>query len=61
LVGVEPHRILAVGDSPQRDVEGAAKAGFATEPVKTGLSAGRDDEELRRAAPSTPSFVLDGL
>jgi HAD superfamily hydrolase (TIGR01459 family) len=61
LAGVEPGRILAVGDSPLHDVEGAAKAGFATALVKTGLSAGRDDEELRRAAPLAPGFVLDGL
>ncbi len=61
LVGVEPRRILAVGDSPLHDVEGAAKAGFATALVKTGLSAGRDDDELRRAAPSAPDFALDGL
>jgi HAD superfamily hydrolase (TIGR01459 family) len=61
LAGVAPDRILAVGDSPQHDVEGAAKAGFATALVKTGLSAGRDDDELRRAAPVAPGFVLDGL
>ena len=61
LVGVEPRRILAVGDSPLHDVEGAARAGFATALVKTGLSAGRDDDELRRAAPSALDFVLDGL
>jgi HAD superfamily hydrolase (TIGR01459 family) len=61
LAGVAPGRILAVGDSPQHDVEGAAKAGFATALVKTGLSAGRDDDELRRAAPLAPDFVLDGL
>lgn len=61
LAGVGPPRILAVGDSPLHDVEGAAKAGFATALVKTGLSAGRDDDELRRAAPSPPGFVLDGL
>jgi HAD superfamily hydrolase (TIGR01459 family) len=61
LAGVEPRRILAVGDSPLHDVEGAAKAGFATALVKTGLSAGRDDDELRRAAPIAPVFVLDGL
>lgn len=61
LAGVAPRRVLAVGDSPQHDVEGAAKAGFATALVKTGLSAGRDDDELRRAAPSPPGFVLDGL
>jgi ribonucleotide monophosphatase NagD (HAD superfamily) len=61
LADVKPGRILAVGDSPLHDVEGAAKAGFATALVRTGLSAGRDDGELRRAAPSTPSFVLDGL
>ena len=61
FVGVKPRRILAIGDSPLHDVEGAAKAGFATALVKTGLSAGRDDDELRRAAPSAPDFVLDGL
>jgi len=61
LAGVEPRRILAVGDSPLHDVDGAAKAGFATALVKTGLSAGRDDDELRRSAPSAPDFVLDGL
>ena len=61
LAGVEPRRILAVGDSPLHDVEGAAKAGFATALVKTGLSAGRVDDELRRAAPSPPDFALDGL
>lgn len=61
LAGVAPRRILAVGDSPLHDVEGAAEVGFATALVKTGLSAGRDDDELRRAAPSAPDFVLDGL
>ena len=61
LAGVEPRRILALGDSPAHDVAGAAQAGFATALVKTGLSAGRDDDELRRAAPSAPDFVLDGL
>jgi HAD superfamily hydrolase (TIGR01459 family) len=61
FVGVEPRRILAVGDSPQHDVDGAAKAGFATALVKTGLGAGRGDDELRRAAPSALDFVLDGL
>jgi len=61
LAGVAPGQILAVGDSPQHDVEGAAKAGFATALVKTGLGAGRDDDELRRAGPLAPGFVLDGL
>jgi HAD superfamily hydrolase (TIGR01459 family) len=61
FAGVEPRRILAVGDSPLHDVEGAAGAGFATALVKTGLGAGRDDDELRRAAPTAPDFVLDGL
>ena len=61
FAGVEPRRILAVGDSPLHDVEGAARAGFATALVKTGLGAGRDDDELRRAAPTAPDFVLDGL
>ena len=61
LAGVEPRRILALGDSPAHDVAGAAQAGFTTALVKTGLSAGRDDDELRRAAPSPPDFVLDGL
>jgi ribonucleotide monophosphatase NagD (HAD superfamily) len=42
-------------------VEGAAKAGFTTALVKTGLSAGRVDEELRRQGPIAPDFVLDGL
>ena len=61
FAGVEGRRILAVGDSPLHDVEGAARAGFATALVKTGLSAGRDDDELRRAAPLPLDFVLDGL
>ena len=61
LVGIKPRRILAVGDSPLHDVEGAAKAGFTTALVKTGLSAGRVDEELRRQSPIAPDFVLDGL
>jgi HAD superfamily hydrolase (TIGR01459 family) len=61
LAGVEPRRILAVGDSPLHDVEGAANAGLATALVKAGLSAGRDHEELRRKAPIAPDFVLDGL
>jgi ribonucleotide monophosphatase NagD (HAD superfamily) len=61
FVAVEPRRILAVGDSPQRDVEGATKAAFATALVGTSLGAGRGDEELRRAASSAPDFALDGL
>jgi HAD superfamily hydrolase (TIGR01459 family) len=61
LAGVAPRRILAVGDSPLHDVDGAAKAGFTTALVKTGLSAGRDEDELRRAAPSAPDFVLNEL
>jgi HAD superfamily hydrolase (TIGR01459 family) len=61
LADVEPRRVLAVGDSPSHDVEGAAKAGFATALVKTGLSAGRDEAALRRQAPIAPDFVLDGL
>jgi hypothetical protein len=39
----------------------AAKAGFATALDKTGLSAGRRNDELRRAAPLAPGFVLDAL
>jgi len=61
LDGVAPRRILAVGDSPLHDVEGAAKAGFATALVRTGLSAGRDDDTLRRQAPMPPDFILEGL
>jgi len=61
LAGVRPAKVLAVGDSPLHDVEGAAKAGFATALVRTGLGAGRADEELRRAGPRPPDFVLDGL
>jgi HAD superfamily hydrolase (TIGR01459 family) len=61
LVGISPRRILSVGDSPLHDVEGAAKVGFATALVKTGLSAGRIDEVLRRESPIPPDFVLDAL
>ncbi len=61
LAGVAPRRILAVGDSPLHDIAGAAQAGFATALVKTGLSAGREDEELRRQGPVAPGYVFDGL
>jgi HAD superfamily hydrolase (TIGR01459 family) len=61
LAGVAPRKILAVGDSPLHDVEGAAKAGFITALVKTGLAAGRADEELRRQGPVAPDYVLEGL
>ena len=60
LAGVEPGKILAVGDSPLHDLAGAAKAGFATALVRTGLSAGRADDELKRAGPVAPDYVLDG-
>lgn len=61
LAGVTPRKILAVGDSPLHDVEGAAKAGFTTALVKTGLSAGLVDAELRRQGPVAPDYVLEGL
>ena len=64
FAGVEPRRILAVGDSPLHDVEGAAKAGFATALVKTGLGAGRDDDELGarpRRRPTSCSTGCEGL
>lgn len=58
---IETSRVLAVGDSPEHDVAGAAAAGFTTALVRTGLSAGKTTRDLRCAGAFVPDLVLDGL
>lgn len=43
-----PGRLLAVGDSLEHDIAGAAAAGLETALVRTGVNARCNDEELAR-------------
>jgi len=61
LPGIDPARVLCIGDSPVHDVAGGRAAGHATALVRTGLCAGRSDADLRalcEAAGAVPDFVL---
>jgi HAD superfamily hydrolase (TIGR01459 family) len=46
LVGIDPARILCIGDSPAHDIKGGAEAGFKTALVRTGLHADTPDADL---------------
>jgi HAD superfamily hydrolase (TIGR01459 family) len=62
--GSLPARILAVGDSLAHDVAGAARAGFGTALVRTGVSLGLDDAALTGEMARTgtrPDYVLAAL
>ena len=46
LEGVEPGRVLCIGDSPAHDIRGGQQAGHATALVRTGVHAGDSLEEV---------------
>jgi len=46
LAGVEPARVLAVGDSPAHDILGGARAGVATALVRTGVHEGDSEADV---------------
>jgi len=59
-----PARVLAIGDSIEHDIAGAAAMGFATALVRSGLSADLSNDEIIRLAKSataTPDWCLKEL
>lgn len=57
LTGIEPHRVLAVGDTLHTDILGARHAGFATLLVESGLLRGRQSRCYINASGIHPDFV----
>ena len=60
LGGIDPARVLCIGDSPAHDIKGGQAAGFATALVRTGLHADLSEEALLEhfKASATPNYII---
>jgi HAD superfamily hydrolase (TIGR01459 family) len=60
LGGIDPARVLCIGDSPAHDIAGGQAAGFATALVRTGLHADLSEAELldHCRATAMPDYIL---
>ena len=60
LGGVDPARVLCIGDSPAHDIAGGQAAGFATALVRTGLHADLSDAGLLEHCKTTamPDHII---
>lgn len=62
--GLDPARLLAIGDSLDHDIAGGAAAGLKTALVRTGILATLDDAAFAAAlaaAPHQPDYILPSL
>jgi len=50
--------ILAIGDSPEHDVAGAAGAGLDSVLLRTGILSDKDDESLQARLPNSARRVF---
>ncbi len=60
LGGIDPARVLCIGDSPAHDIAGGQAAGFATALVRTGLHVELSEAELldHCRASAMPDYIL---
>lgn len=60
LGGIDPTRVLCIGDSPAHDIKGGQDAGFATALVRTGLYADLSEADLldQCRASAMPDFII---
>ena len=54
-------RVLVIGDSPEHDIAGAAKAGLSAMLVRTGILSGVGEQEIRRRMPLGEWLVSESL
>jgi len=54
-------RVLVIGDSPEHDVAGAAKAGLSAMLVRTGIMSGVGEQEIRARMPLGEWLVSESL
>lgn len=57
LEGIEPRRVLAVGDTLHTDILGARHAGFTSLLVESGVLRGQQSDNFINASGIHPDFV----